>query len=278
MSSCAQLQHASSASAIHCVSVSIGGTVIALRTSSAEFSGQLKQRYGHFVTQAVEPEFEFDVELAQPFGEERLDEDVRVWWESGTWYFERGDFRAQWNPVTRRGTMLHLPNPYAVDAILRITHTLLLAGRGGFLLHAASAIRNGRAFIFAGISGAGKTTIARLAPPEAVLLSDEVSYVCRTYDSYRAYGTPFAGELATLGESSRAPIAALFLLEKAAENRIEPVLAADVVRAVLRNTLFFAQEPKLVEQLFRNACHFVESVPVRRLYFVPNTSVWELIQ
>lgn len=166
MSSCAQLQHASSASAIHGVSVSIGGTVISLRTSSAEFSGQLKRRYGHFATPAAEPDFEFDVELAQPFGEERLDEDVRVWWESGAWYFERGDFRAQWNPVTRRGTMLHLPNPYAVDAILRITHTLLLAGRGGFLLHAASAIRNGRAFIFAGISGRGRPPSRAWPPPK----------------------------------------------------------------------------------------------------------------
>ena len=61
--------------------------------------------------------------------------------------------------------------------MLRIVHTLVLARQGGFLLHSASAIRNGKAFLFAGVSEAGKTTISRLAPPDATLLTDEISYV-----------------------------------------------------------------------------------------------------
>ena len=277
MASCIQL-HSVIAPKTHAVAVSIGGIVIALRTRSADFCNLLEQRYGHFVVSPSAPDFEFAIDLAQPFGSERLDDDVRVWCESDTWFFERGDFRAQWDPQVRLGTMTHLPSVFAVDAILRITHSLLLAGGGGFLLHAASAIRHGRAFLFAGVSGAGKTTIARLAPPAVTLLTDEVSYVSRVRDSYRAYGTPFAGELATIGENQRAPLAALYLLEKAQENRIEPVADADAMHAVLRNTLFFARAPRLVARLFENACHFVERVPVRRLCFVPDARVWELIQ
>jgi len=277
MASCAQI-HSAVSSETYSVAVSVGGTVIALHTGSAEFQRSLQQRYGHFVVQGCVPDFEFEIDLAQPFGSERLDDDVRVWSESGTWFFERGDFRAQWHPQTRQGTMTHLPSVFAVDAILRITHTLLLAGSGGFLLHAASVTRNGSAFLFAGVSGAGKTTMCRLAPPGVTLLTDEVSYVCRMRDSYQAWGTPFAGELATLGENQRAPIATLYLLEKAEENRIEAMAEAETVRALLRNTLFFAREPEMVKRLFENACHFVERVPVRRLRFVPNASVWELIQ
>jgi ABC-type multidrug transport system ATPase subunit len=59
-------------------------------------------------------------------------------------------------------------NPFSLDSVLRILHTLLLAREGGFLLHASSAIRNGSAFLFSGVSGAGKTTMARLAPPDVV--------------------------------------------------------------------------------------------------------------
>ncbi len=68
-------------------------------------------------------------------------------------------------------------NPYSLDSVLRIVHSLILAERGGFLLHAASAICDGRACLFSGVSGAGKTTMTRLAPPDVTLLTDEISYV-----------------------------------------------------------------------------------------------------
>jgi hypothetical protein len=90
---------------------------------------------------------------------------------------ERGDFRAEWDPQCHRGWVRQRPSPYAIDGVLRILHSLILAREGGFLVHAASAVRNGRAFVFAGVSGTGKTTLARLAPPDVTLLTDEISYV-----------------------------------------------------------------------------------------------------
>ena len=63
------------------------------------------------------------------------------------------------------GIFVQSANPYSIDAALRIIHSLILARQGGLLVHAASAVRNGKAFLFAGVSGAGKTTISRLAPP-----------------------------------------------------------------------------------------------------------------
>ena len=162
--------------------------------------------------------------------------------------------------------------------MLRIVHTLLLAREGGFLLHASSAIRNGRAFLFSGVSGAGKTTIARLAPPDAALLTDEISYVTRGDGRYFAVGTPFYGELSRPGENLRAPIEVLYLLAKGPENKIEPIEGSDAVRGLLANTLFFARDPRFVNMVFEAAFDFVARVPVRRLTFVPNSSVWELIQ
>ena len=129
---------------------------------------------------------------------------------------ERGDFCAELDARSRRGWVRQSPNPYSIDAVLRIVHSLVLAEEGGFLVHAASAVRNGRAFLFAGVSGAGKTTISRLAPPDATLLTDEISYLRRSGSGYHAYGTPFAGELARVGKNVRAPLAALYLLRKGA--------------------------------------------------------------
>jgi hypothetical protein len=206
------------------------------------------------------------------------DEDVRVEMQDGRWHLRRGDFRAQWDPRAGLGSIRQSANPYSIDSVLRIVHTLILAREGGFLLHAASAIRHNRAFLFSGISGAGKTTISQLAPPDATLLTDEVSYVRRSGDGYHACGTPFAGELARVGENRSAPVHTLFLLAKGPENKIEPVSAAEATRALLRNILFFAEDAELVKLVFRAACEFVDRVPVRRLTFVPDQRVWDLIQ
>ena len=175
------------------------------------------------------------------------DEDISVRLESGRWIITRGDFRAEWDPRTRHGWVRQSANPYSIDGVLRILHSLFLAREGGFLVHAASAVRNGRAFLFAGVSGAGKTTLSRLAPPDAEVLTDEISYVRPCESGYEAFGTPFAGELARIGANLRAPLAALYLLVQGPENRIEPVDPAEAARAVLRN----AVRPNELKWLYR---------------------------
>jgi hypothetical protein len=261
----------------HELSIDIGGMPILVRTDSPEFGRLLEKRYGSFVTAPVtRPAFELEIELAPP-GIINPDEDVRVRLERGHWVMERGDFRAEWDPQLRRGWVRQTANPYSIDAVLRILHSLILAREDGFLVHAASAVRNGRAFIFAGVSGAGKTTISRLAPADVLLLTDEISYVRQRDPGYEAFGTPFAGELAKIGENIRAPLAALYLLSKGSENRIEEVSNAEAARALFQHILFFAEDAELVRLVFHSVFSFVSRVPVRRLVFAPDARVWELI-
>jgi hypothetical protein len=92
-----------------------------------------------------------------------------------------------------------------------------------------------------------------------------------------AYGTPFAGEMGTPGKNISAPIAAVYLLHKAAENKIESVNPAEAIRRLMRNILFFAHDPELVRLVFESACAFVAAVPVYRLSFFPDERVWDLI-
>jgi hypothetical protein len=330
---------------IHDVTINIGEMPILVRTDSPEFAHMLADRYGKFVTaDAPAAVMELEIELIPP-GRVCNAVDVSVRREAGRWVMERGDFRAEWDPQCRRGWVRQSANPYAIDGVLRILHSLILARQGGFLVHAASAVRNGRAFLFSGVSGAGKTTISRLAPPDVVLLTDEISYVrpreqgtgagCRVsgarcqvssyseqdigngeqgtgnrgqgttlgvqdnmqqptdrgeslapspfpipyslFPAFEAFGTPFAGELARLGENLRAPLAALFLLAQGPENRIEPMSDAEAARELLQNILFFARDEELVRMIFQTVCDFVRRVPVRRLVFTPDARVWELI-
>jgi hypothetical protein len=282
---------ASQTAALHEICVEIGGTPILLRTSDPKFRELIAERYTGFVSPPAYAESTFDIDLLpQPLIPleddlpENLSEDFEdevpliVKLQGGRWRLQRGDFDAQWSAATREGKIVQAPTPYAIDTVLRIVHSLILAGRGGFLLHGASAIRNGKAFLFSGVSGAGKTTISRLAPPDATVLTDEISYIRFSDGGYRACGTPFAGELARVGENAQAPIEHLFFLAKGRENRIEPIRQSDALRMLLRNILFFADDSTLVESLFRSACQFLERVPASRLTFYPDVHVWDLIR
>lgn len=260
------------------VVIAIGGVPVRVNTSDPAFLELLQSRYAGFVSDADDAEFEFDVELTPPRTASDPDADVQVTHRAGRWLLTRGDFRAEWEPASRRGWIRQSANPYSIDAVLRIVHTLALARQGGFLLHAASGVRNGKAFLFAGVSGAGKTTIAGLAPRDVTLLTDEISYVRKQGDAYVAFGTPFTGELAKLGENVSAPVEALYLLAKGPENRIAPVSMADAARELLANMLFFAEDPELVHGAFQTACDFVDRVPVYRLTFAPDARVWELMR
>jgi hypothetical protein len=260
------------------VSIEIGGMAIALRTDDRSFQRLIENRYAGFVGSSARSQFEFDIDLYEPAGPAAADDELEVRVEAGEWLLKRGDFRARWNPAAGVGHVRQSRSPYAIDCVLRIVHSLILARQGGFLVHAASAIRNGKAFVFSGVSGAGKTTISRLAPPDATLLTDEISYVRREDNRYVACGTPFAGELARVGENQSAPLSAFFLLEKGLQNTIEPINPIEAIQRLLRNILFFADDPELVKLVFQSACEFASLVPIHRLVFVPDQRVWDIIR
>jgi hypothetical protein len=258
------------------VVVDVGDVAVALHTTDASLVTLLEQRFHRFLKPSAASAFEFDITVV-PGPWIDADADLEVHAEAGTWQLRRGDFFASWDPDAGRGWIRQTRNPYAVDSVLRIVHTLLLSKERGFLLHASSAIRNGRAFLFTGPSGAGKTTIVRAAPPDVTVLTDEISYVRRTAEGYVAFGTPFAGEWADVGEPASAPVASLFRLSWAADNRRQPLDQATTVQTLMRNILFFANDPSLTARLLDTACDFAAAVPSFDLAFMPDRRVWDSI-
>jgi hypothetical protein len=258
--------------------VDIAGCPVRFTTTSAPLVELLKDRYRNFLlspadsaARPVSAEFQLDVVQTSPC--EGVG-DLRVEARGGIWQMSRGDFAARWDPASGRGHIRQTLNPYSTDSVLRIVQSLLLSSDDGFLLHASSMIHNGRAHVFTGPSGAGKTTMTRLAPSDAVLLTDEISCLRRAADGWRAYGTPFAGELRTSGECVSAPVAALYRLEQGAENAITPLGPAEAVRTVMRNLLFFTSDVEARGRVLATVCDLRAAVPVRRLTFTPHPAVW----
>ncbi len=258
------------------LTVDIGGLPIRLHCADRGYLDDVRQRFSGFTNDSPTGLVDVTLELAAPEGADPND-DVRVTRQDGRWCIERSDCVATFDLASGRGHIRQPASPYATDSVLRILHTLLLAGRGGALMHAASAIRHGRAHVFFGPSGAGKSTIVGLAPEDATLLSDEVSYLRRTGDSYAACGTPFTGELNRVGANTSAPLVGLYRLVQGRGHRLEAMAPAHAVRAVLESMLCFGVDPVVVTNVFDTACDLVARVPVRTLVFQPDASVWDLL-
>jgi hypothetical protein len=256
--------------------VEIAGVPARLRAVDEPLRALLLDRYRNFLTAEATPTVRLDVEVDED--EDRLTaRDLEVSRQGAVWRMVRGDFEAEWDGSTGRGRVRQTRNPYSTDSVLRIIHSLLLAAEHGFLIHASSLILDGRAYLFTGPSGAGKTTMAQFAPPQAVLLSDEISCVRLTPDGWRACGTPFAGELGLSGERASAPIAAIYQLAQGPAHRIDALTPAAAVQVLLRNVLFFVRDPVREARLLDTVCQLVPAITVARLTFRRDPGAWMAI-
>jgi hypothetical protein len=153
---------------------------------------------------------------------------------------------------------------------------VLLARQRGFLLHAASVMRNGRAYVFTGKSGAGKSTVAALSPKGSVL-TDEISLLKFVDGSWQAFGTPFWGEFRAEGANVRAPIAGLYFLHQATNDHLEEVSTREALRNLLPNILFFSRDREMNESLLYLLGEFVASVPCHKLFFRKDPNFWSVL-
>jgi hypothetical protein len=167
-------------------------------------------------------------------------------------------------------------NEYALDSLLRVLLSWKLAGRHGFLLHAATVVRNGKADVFTGRSGAGKSTVASLSPAGTVL-TDEISLLRFENSEWRAYGTPFWGEFRAAGSNTSAPVRGLFRIVQAAENRVTRLHPMEMLRALLPNVLFFSSESEANRRLLDILGHAVDSISGYELAFRKDRAFWEVL-
>jgi hypothetical protein len=192
------------------------------------------------------------------------------------------EFHCTWNEARLEASRAEaafrgVRSEFTLDSLVRMLLSFLLAEREGFLLHAAAVVRASRVLVFMGRSGAGKSTVARLASGTAAVLTDEISLLRRERGEWRAYGTPFWGEFHAGGQNASFPLTGVYLLQKARENRVEPLERSQALRAVLENVLFFSKEKAHQERLLEWAAALVEQVPMHRLHFRRDASFWEVL-
>ena len=182
------------------------------------------------------------------------------------------------NLVETKDRTIRVPNPvtYPLDQIL-LMHYLAL--RQGIIIHAAGMEANRRAFIFAGRSGAGKTSLARQlqAVSRFLCLSDDRILVRHTDGHLMAFGTPWPGE-GGMAENTGAPLQALFFIVHGQEPRI----ASIDPQTSLKRLLPVASIPWYDREALPGALEFCEQlaiqVPAYDLHITPDIEVMDVIE
>jgi hypothetical protein len=163
----------------------------------------------------------------------------------------------------------------AGELILRTT----ILFTGGLVLHASGLDDNGKGIVFIGHSGAGKSTQAELWCREAgvTAMNDDRVAVRLERDSPRCYGTPWGGT-AEIARNHAAPLAALIVLEQAAENSMELLAPAAAAPLILARAFLPYWDRDLMYLALTNLGEILSRVPVYRLRCRPERQVVDLVR
>ena len=181
---------------------------------------------------------------------------------------ERWDFEARLEaggagrPWTGSGTIQE--SVYSVDTFLRILWSVLLRRAGGGLFHACGLKSGDDGILFPGVSGAGKTTLARKAATLEDVLSDEIVPVRRTDGgAWRIYASPFWGEFGKgRGSLTGMRLAAAGFLKKADRLSLDPMAPGDAAQRLLETLLCFELDREAVDRNVQLALRLASEVPM----------------
>lgn len=191
--------------------------------------------------------------------------------QSYLWAEPNSDFSQTLVWIDPAGARQMPPMLHPVDRVLWMG---VLAHRGGFIVHSCGWSCQGRAVLFPGVSGAGKTTLCHqlMAAGQGGVLSDDRVVVRAQTNECRAYGTPWPGD-AKQARNESAPLAALCFIEKSTEHRLIPIRPADALRRLLEAASVPWYSPALRDLVLPAVEQMVASVPAYRLGFYPDPSV-----
>jgi hypothetical protein len=168
------------------------------------------------------------------------------------------------NLISSQGSAQN-PLHYPLDQILLM---YFLASREGVIVHAAGAVFAEKGCIFAGRSGAGKSTVSRKLQemPGIEILSDDRIIIRKMGDSFTMFGTPWPGD-AGIAVNKSAPLSQIFFLAQGEENRIERIKNAEAFRRFMPVLSIPWYDKEVIQEIFSTVEKLVSKVPSYFLHF-----------
>ncbi|MEB4869785.1 hypothetical protein P8831_13760 [Priestia megaterium] len=161
-------------------------------------------------------------------------------------------------------------------ALMNLYSSFIVHHNWGILLHSSCVINSGKAHIFTGHSGAGKSTAAKLSMPRE-LLSDEATILKITEESVTVFNSPFRSELKAKGSEKNTPLGSIQLLHQALSNQRIEVRRIEALMKLIDKVFYWSYKPEETKTIMGLLQLLVKQVPVYELHFQKNNTFWELM-
>ena len=168
----------------------------------------------------------------------------------------------------------HYATPLYCAHLMGIETVLLR--NNAFLLHSSVVMLDGKAVLFFGPSGIGKSTQARLWQEHlgAQILNGDRCVVMQKVDGFYGGGSPLAGN-SGIYRREQAPISAIFLLEQADHCRVTK-MGISALTSMLEQTLLNSWDRDFMERLMQLYQLLLAQVPVYQLSCTPDKAAVDL--
>ncbi|MBM3420784.1 MAG: hypothetical protein FJY11_06595 [Bacteroidetes bacterium] len=163
------------------------------------------------------------------------------------------------------------PFEYPLDGLILYYLTVM---SGDIFIHGSAVLHQGRGYLFTGVSGSGKTTMAKVwENAGAVVIHDDRVIVRNTANGFVIHNTPVYDN----DEPRSAPLSRILLLSHGMHNELLPIHGANALSRVMANCIQHNWSTELIGQLTGSLYLLTQKVPVAGYWFVPDATAVEFI-
>ncbi|PEJ58443.1 hypothetical protein CN692_09225 [Bacillus sp. AFS002410] len=216
------------------------------------------------------------IHIEKGYGVPFVDYQVKVTKEKGKIYFQRADYLIETDEEYTVSTVFAHNQLALKHALTNLYSSYIVYHNWGLLIHSSCVIEEERAHIFAGQSGAGKSTAAKLSHPR-LLLSDEATLIKITPNEITVFDSPFRSEIKSTGLIKSSSLASVQLLHQSLENNRAQMSKSDGFLHLMDKIFYWAHDPSETKKIVGLLEILINEVPIYNLYFQKNNIFWELI-